>query len=312
MTMPQHPSIRPFIAVFSLALSVWASVCLGEEELRSLDSQGVVVFFDASLRSGAEDIVELYPAVRRHLEGTLGWSVAFKPTIFLMKDRERFQRVAASSLVAAFAIPRKNLIVIDHSRMIKDPFRIEVTLRHELCHLLLHHYISHDKLPKWLDEGIAQWVSGGIGEFVMEQKESLLNEAVLAGRLLDIRNLSGSFPREPGSFSLAYQQSRSLVDYIVDKYGTEGILSIIRELQDHDIERAMKRGLSVSFEDLEEAWRHHLRARLTWFTFLSNNVYEVLFFIGGIIVILGFLRRLAKKRAYMKDEDDSFSDGWKG
>lgn len=311
-TMPQHPLIRHLIAVFLMFLSLWAPVCFAEEEPRSLESPGVVVLFDASLRSGAVDIVDLYPTVKRHLEDALGWPVTFKPTVLLMKRRETFQRVAGSSQVAAFAIPGKKLIVIDHSRMVNDPFRIEVTLRHELCHLLLHHYISHDKLPKWLDEGIAQWVSGGIGEFVMEQKASLLNEAVLTGRLIDIRNLSASFPKESGSFSLAYQESRSLVDYIVDKYGTEGILSLMRELQDHDIDRATKRGLSVSFEELEEAWRHHLRARLTWFTFLAHNVYEILFFVGGVIVILGFLRRLSKKRAYMQGEEDHFPDTRKG
>lgn len=310
--MLKHPLIKPFIVGFLLALSLRVSVCFGEEELRSLESQGVVVVFDASLRSAAENIVALYPTVRAHLENTLEWPVTFKPTVFLMKKRERFQRVAGSSLVAAFAIPRKNLIFIDHSRMIKDPFRIEITLRHELCHLLLHHYLDHDRLPKWLDEGISQWVSGGIGEFLMEQKESRLNEAVLAGRLLAIRDLSRSFPTESGALSLAYQESRSLVDYIVDQYGTEGVLSIIRELQNHDIEEATKRGLSVSFEELEAAWRKHLRGRLTWFTFLANHIYEVLFFFGGVIVVLGFLRRLSKKRAYMQGAEDEFPDARKG
>ncbi len=268
----------------------------------------MIIFFDASIRPGAVEILELYPRVKKHLEDTLTWPVTFKPNVFLIKKREQFQRAAGSDLVVAFAVPRKGLIVIDHSRMSKDPFRIEVTLRHELCHLLLHHYIGDDNLPKWLDEGLAQWVSGGIGEFLMEDKESLLNEAVLSGRLLDLRDLSYSFPRDPRSFSLAYQESRSLVDYVVDTYGTGGILSIVRELQDHDIEEATRRGLSISLEELEEAWRQQLRARLTWVTFLAGHIYEILFFAGGVIVILGFLRVLAKKRAYMQAGEDDSSD----
>ena len=45
---------------------------------------------------------------------------------------------------------------------------------------------------------------------------------------------------------------------------------------------------------------------VTWFTWLANNLYEVLFFIGGVIVVLGFLRMLSKKRAYMNGDEDDF------
>ncbi len=299
---------RPLAKIFLLILYVFPSACLGGEKISSLEGPDVIVLFDESLRSGALEISTLYPSVRTHLEKTFGWPFTFNPTILLVKDRENFQRAAGSSLVVAFAVPHKNLIVIDHSRMIKDPFSIEVTLRHELCHLLLHSYLRRDRMPKWLDEGIAQWVSGGIGEFALEQKESLLNRAVLTGRLLDISGLFSTFPGDAESFSLAYQESRSLVDFIVDQHGREGLVAVLRQLQDHDIEHAVKLSLSISFDELETEWLHHLKARLTWFTWLANNLYEVLFFVGGVILMLGFLRRLSKKRAYMNDGEDDFPD----
>ena len=263
----------------------------------------VVVLFDASLRSAAAEVIRIYPSVTAHLKKTLGWATTFKPTILLTSDREQFQRAARSEFVVAFAVPRRNLMVIDYSRMVKDPFSIEVTLRHELCHLLLHHHIQGDRLPKWLDEGVAQWVSGGIGEFLMEQKESILDAAVLAGNLLDLKDLTRTFPGDRKSLSLAYQESRSIVDYLVDKYGAEGLAGLLSHLQGHEIEEALQIGLSVSLDELQEGWKRHLKERLTWFTFLANHLYEILFFLGGVLVVCAFIRQFLKKRAYMQDEE---------
>lgn len=263
----------------------------------------VVVLFDVPLQSAAAEVIRIYPSVTAHLKKTLGWETTFRPTILLTNEREQFQRAARSEFVVAFAVPRRNLMVIDYSRMVKDPFSIEVTLRHELCHLLLHHHIQGDRLPKWLDEGVAQWVSGGIGEFLMEQKGSLLDAAVLAGNLMDLRDLTRTFPGDRKSLSLAYQESRSIVDYLVDRYGSEGLVALLRNLQDHEIEEALQIGLSVSLDELQEAWKHHLAARLTWFTFLANHLYEIIFFLGGLLVVCAFIRQFLKKRSYMQDEE---------
>jgi hypothetical protein len=46
------------------------------------------------------------------------------------------------------------------------PFTLTVTLKHELCHLFLHYLIGGGELPRWFNEGIAQWTSGGIAELM--------------------------------------------------------------------------------------------------------------------------------------------------
>lgn len=46
-----------------------------------------------------------------------------------------------------------------------------------------------------------------------------------------------------------------------------------------------------------------MRKKTTWFTYFTIHVYEILFFLGAVVVIVGFVRLLIKKRTY-KDFDE--------
>ena len=148
------------ILYLSLAVYLFTLVKpLHGQELQNLEGEGVVILYEESLRKGAEEAADLYPKVKEDLENILPWRVGFTPTILLIKKSETFQRIAGNDLVVAFAVPEKNLMVIDYSKMNTGPFTTEATMKHELCHLLLHHQLDNGNLPKWLDEGLAQWVS---------------------------------------------------------------------------------------------------------------------------------------------------------
>jgi hypothetical protein len=275
------------------------------QEPRILERGEVVVLYEESLKAAAEEAVDIYPIVKKELEKILKWRVNFRPTVFLVKRSETFQRMAGSDIVVAFAVPQKKLIVIDHSRMKTDPFTIEVTLKHELCHLLLQHHIIHQNLPRWLNEGIAQWVSGGISEIIMHQKKSLLNEATLAGRYVGMRALTNRFPMERKSLFLAYEASKSLVEYIINQYGMDKLLMTLGYLKDGDgPDEALLKGLSIPFEELEREWHQDLKKRITWLNYVINHIYEILFFLAALIMIYGFIRGFIRKRAYMRQPDD--------
>jgi len=192
-----------------------------------LQKQGVTLFFKEPLRSAAEEAGDLYPAIKIELETTIGWKIDFSPKVILINNGKDFQRMADSKFIAAFAVPARGLIVIDYSKMKTAPFSIRAVMKHELCHLLLHSHIKRGDLPKWLDEGIAQWVSGGLADIVMTQKDSVLHRAVLSDRLISIRAMTESFPREKRRLMLAYAESRSLVEYIIGEYELDGILKLL-------------------------------------------------------------------------------------
>jgi len=139
----------------------------------------VTVIFEERQEVAAEEVAKVYPSVKSELAGNLGWSVDFKPTVLLDRGGETIKRNTGSDIFVAYAVPQRNLIVLDTSRVYAKPFSLESTLKHELCHLLIHRNI--ERLPRWLDEGVCQWASGGIAEFMTEDgKRALQNAAVSA------------------------------------------------------------------------------------------------------------------------------------
>lgn len=269
------------------------------EKTDIIQKKEVIVLFEKPLGFAAKEVADIYPRLKAELEKTLRWRLNFRPTVLLIKNRKAFQRMADSNLIVAFAIPQRKLVVIDYSKMNTYPFTLGTTLKHELCHLLLHHHVKRGNLPKWLDEGICQCVSSGIAEIIMDKKRSVLNEATLSGKYISIKDLTERFPEDEKVLLLAYEESKSLVEYIISKFGRNGILTILEHLKDGDeVDVAILKSLSISFDELERRWHNHLSKRITWFTYLGNNLYGILFFLAALITIYGFIRLLKKKRAH--------------
>jgi len=257
------------------------------------------------MKGAAEEALDLYPGVKEDLQRKLGLKVAFVPTVVLIKDSRTFQDMAGSDLVVAFAAPEEKIMVIDYSRMSLSPFTLAVIMKHELCHLLLHQHLKGGRIPRWFEEGIAQWVSEGIGEIIMDYQKPRLSEAVLAGRIIPLRALSDSFPADREALTLAYEQSRSIVSYMVERYGLESILNILEAVREgNPWEEAVWGSLGISLLDLEAGWRNYLKKRFTWFTYLAGHLYQILFFLAAVALMIGFVRAYRRKRAYMLQQEE--------
>jgi len=273
------------------------------EDLGIIQTDEIIVLFQEPLGIAAKEVMDIYGGLKRELEEILRWPVNFRPTVLLIKNSNEFQKIAGNKSVVALAVSQKNLVVIDYSKMNTHPFTLGITLKHELCHLLLHHHIKKTKLPKWLDEGVSQWVSDGVAEMIMDRKRSVLKEAIRTENYIGIDSLTTSFPEHTKSLMLAYEESRSLVAYIGSKFGKNGILDILKYLKEgYEVDAAIRKALSIPLDDLERRWHSHLRKKTTWFIFLITNLYEILFFLGAMITIYGFIRLLIKKRAYEDEE----------
>ena len=295
--------------LLALAVMIFTGTRLWAEDFRVLEGRSVSVLFDPLLEVPAGDVAHMYDGVRAELEQNLRMRLNLRPAVLLIKDRRMFQGMAESPLTVAFAVPQRGLIVMDHSRMNTHAFTLRNTLKHELCHLLLHEHIRD--VPRWLDEGIAQWVSDGLGDIVMDQKRSLLNRAALRGRFLPLRSLHNGFPDSREGLVLAYEESKSFVEYMVARYGREGILNLLARMRrGEDAETAVSEALSTPLDTLEKEWRASLKKRVTWFTYLSYHLYEILFALMALTSIVGFIRIWLKRRSYRdeEEEDSTFPD----
>jgi hypothetical protein len=278
---------------------------LHAKQISRLETRDVSVYFDEAHALAARQVVQLYPTVKAELETTLTWKVDFKPAVLLVSDRKAFADMAGSPLIVAYAVPDKILIVIDYSRMNIEPFTLSATLEHEMCHLLLHRYIQATPLPRWLDEGVCQWASGGLAEIVTGNRQSALAWAALSGGFISLNALSLNFPQDGQSMALAYEESRSVVEYIVSNFGKKGLLNILNAMKNNqDVSDAVNMSLGMSIEELQKKWQVSQRSWTVVISALVANLYTILFVIGALLTLAVYMRLIIRKRRFRDEEEE--------
>ena len=294
--------VRAFLSILIFLLMAPPLFAAGPS---MLDTPELVVIYDEGLDQTARQVLRAYPSIKQALEAMFQWPLNFRPSLVLVNNQKKFQQLAGHELVVAYALPEKNVVVIDYSKMNTSPFTLQTIVKHELCHLLLHHHIKAHNLPRWLDEGICQWASDGLADILMDTKRTRLPAAILSNSYFDLAKLTQRFPRDKNGLILAYEQSKSVVEYMSRQYGPQGIRDLLDLLrQGVDIESAFESRFAISFEKFEDQWRNHLKANINWFTYLSIHLYEILFVSAALLTIFGFIRRLLRKKAYEKDNGE--------
>ncbi len=267
----------------------------------------IVVYYDEPLKNAALEVVGLYPSIRQELEKILGWEIDFRPSVVLIKENERFQDIISNPYIIAFAVPAKHLIAVDYSKMNISPFSLEVILKHEMCHLLMGKNIPDERLPRWLNEGFCQWVAGGVAELMVDNRQPTLSKASLSHRLIPLASLNRNFPGERDQLILAYEESKSVVDYLVNEYGRNSVVHVLGYLREGDsMDAATNKALSLTLNEIEGRWIQHLQGQVTWIGYLSANMYTILLFAAAVLTVCGFLRIIIRRRnrASELDEDE--------
>ncbi len=124
---------------------------------------------------------------------------------------------------------------------------------HELTHVVFGDITQnpyHDP-PRWLNEGIAVYVSQGFDS----SDKQLVAQAVSDGTLMPLAALSGEFPTSQQGFYLAYAESVSAVDYFVRTYGQADLDKLVKAYgtgaSDDD---AFKTAIGISTDAFDKAW----------------------------------------------------------
>jgi len=270
-----------------------------------LRNDDIAVVYEPPLKVAAGEVLRMYPVLRQELEGLFGWHLNAGAQVVLVKTNQTFQNLARNNLIVAFAVPDKNLIVIDYSRMSARPFNLSITLKHEMCHLLLHEHINSGNLAKWVDEGVCQWASDGIGEILVDQNGSGLDAAIMAGQTLRLLRLAETFPGDRRSLTLAYEQSKSVVAFIDRQFGKQAILNIVSDLKNgKTLETASMQSLSITINELENQWLTDIERTPRWLVFLADNLYGILFFLAAVLTVCGFFLRLKRKRRWEDEQEE--------
>lgn len=134
-------------------------------------------------------------------------------------------------------------------------------MAHEMAHLVVHQVTMNGygvSLPTWLDEGLAMYAEGPLAPGFA----SVLSSAVSQDRLDSVQSLSSSFPAGTQAAYLAYAESYSLVDYLLERHGGQErmleYLSAIRGGSGHEEALGAVYGLTTAALDAQ--WKSYLAA----------------------------------------------------
>lgn len=290
-------------AVFALLLLPGLS---GAASLQVLETKDAAVVYESREGALAGEIPAAYRGVRDELQGTFGFELTYRPVIRLVGEEAPEGAGKGAFRFIAYARPEEGLVVLFLAPIRASGVPLSSVLKHEVCHLLLHDAVGGDRLPRWLDEGIAQWASGGFSELAAPGRPFFLPGAVLAGGDIPLEELVSRFPGTERDIRLAYEKSRSVVEYLLETGGgIEKLTLLLRDLsRGVPADGAFRTVYGMTPGQFEKAWKRHVAGIAGWLFYLSSYLYEILFFVGALAAFAGFLRYLRKKRTYRDDEDD--------
>ncbi len=161
----------------------------------------------------------------------------------------------ASPWVGGAAIAELNVTVLYAPTESRDPLDLQATVAHEITHIVLEHRTenSFGSLPAWLHEGLATTVESTISERF--PYDDLMTRIVAQDEFVSLRGITGSFPAAGQAALNAYAQSNSLVGYIIETWGQEGVARLLEAyaggVSDNE---AVQEALGVSLDELDRAW----------------------------------------------------------
>jgi len=286
-----------------LALGAGAEAARGSEEFAVIDGRDVTVFHEPSLESMARRLVEAYPRILENVEKALGWRLGPRPVVALAGREETFREMGGGPFFAAFAIPSQSFVAVHCSPLNSNPYLLQEIVEHELCHLVLHDHIRDVPFPLWLEEGICQWVSGNLGEVLVAWQPP--GGSGLPRRTIPLRRLSSSFPSSEEELFLAYDVSREFVEDFIDRYGREGLRRVLAAMKEgRAAEDAFEDETGRGIEELEAQWLRGMNRFRRWALWLAASLYEILFFLGGVLLAVAFVAKTLRKRRYAEEEEE--------
>ena len=291
------------IRIFILFLILYFPIPAHAAGFDIIKTDEATIKYDKGLAGVSNEIARLIPILKAELQKRTGLHFNFYFKIMIYGHREAFRSLVDNEMIAAFAIPGQDLIVLDQTQFRYDSLTIRLIVMHEMCHLLLHKNIAGNNLQRWFDEGVSQWVSEGINEIVLPRSTDALKRAYISNTLLPFSMISESLPSDPVKLILTYEQSRSMVDYIGQRYGADSIRGIILRLSSGvGFDDSVRDELGAEFTEIEKNWKKDKGTQYTWLAYTSNQFYLILFFIAAFLTIYGFIRLRKRMRDY-KDED---------
>lgn len=176
--------------------------------------------------------------------------------------------------------------------------RMDRYIPHEITHLLVYQAATpqgYAYVPEWLDEGLAT----ANERLPTPEFELALDKARTETGFIPLEDLCVPFSPDMQTAQLSYAQSGSMVRFIRQRYGAQGIRNLIAAYANGaSCASGVEEALGITLHELDAAWRASLEPEPdtlspwgAWFD--SNGMYVLLWLVSMLVAapMIGRLRR---------------------
>ncbi len=299
-------NIRQLIIIVILILSFIPQQSSANNSDISLDgtlsSPEVTIQYGKGLLPVSQKFIKIFPALMQQVASELGVGRIQRRPIVVILNHDDFLKLSGDVLVTAFANSSKQLIVLDYEAMRADGFALSSTMKHEIAHLLIHEAMRGE-IPLWLNEGLAQWASGGHSELRNQKHDVSVSMAALSGDIIPLGDLIKQFPANGTGRRLAYRQSLSAVDLIVNEHGRDALHGIINSASGGvHITDAFEKHTGMTMGRFSRHWAKEIKDQANLVHYVQTHLYEILFLFATVALVLGFMRAYYRIKTYKDPE----------
>lgn len=256
------------------------------------------------------ELKKVHDDIAGKLKKILGFALTQPVSIVICSNRRELIQLSEQQLpswLLGLAIPDKNTIGIDGSKLGAVYNNLRAVVKHEMCHLYLGAWerTHRKRLPLWFNEGICEWISGAFhGSY---QQDLLIN--VVGDNLLPLARLESQFPDDPTQARLAYLQVRHIIEYIIGRYGPQVVPQILQNYaQSIYFSTAIRESLGIRLDTLEQEWRQSLTPENPWLWRIINMFSLFTLLAIGVLVAYWLQRQRAKKIMARWQQEEQLED----
>ena len=133
----------------------------------------------------------------------------------------------------------------------------ESYIRRSIRHEFTHHIINvgyRFTFPDWLNEGTASFEAGEPPNYKKFNRALAKNEFIPLGKMWIFDLLEDDERR------LAYDESYTVIEYVVDEYGYDGLIDILNAHKENPhMDQVINNTLGISIEDFELGWMNFVK-----------------------------------------------------
>ena len=253
-------------------------------------------FGDAVLDAGRRGLQSVYRLIP--LEVTDAIDIWVYPSA---DDLQGALLLGGQSWVEGHASPELGVVMVSVAPGAEQNIQLERQVPHELAHVLLYRRVgaNYNLLPIWLREGMASMAE----LYPNSDFDIVLANAAETNSIIPMADLCSSFPPDTANAQLAYAESKSFTQYIVDNYGTSGLTSLALAYADGlDCEQGARQALGLSLSQLEVRWRENALGENRSGVIVSSLLpYLFLLMLVLIVPVWVAVGRIVEKRKHARD-----------